>query len=185
MPPPIPVELHQHDPSWPEDARQEAARLTAALGGVVIAVHHIGSTAIPGIRAKPILDLIPVVASHADFENARPIIEGLGYTWWGEYGLPGRRYLTLDDPLTGRRRVQLHCYEQGSPDIVRHVAFRDYLRARPDLAQEYEAEKRRCQDLFPHDSHTYADCKDAWIRRIEADALAAMGSQGKTSQDKT
>ncbi len=90
---------------------------TAAIGEVIVAVHHIGSTAIPGIRAKPILDLMPVVFSHPEFENFRSTLEGLGYTWWGEYGLQGRRYCALDDPLTGSRCVQLHCYEQGSPEM--------------------------------------------------------------------
>ena len=175
MPPPIPVELRQHDPSWAENARREAARLTAAIGEVIVAVHHVGSTAIPGIRAKPILDLMPVVFSHPQFANFRSTLEGLGYAWWGEYGLPGRRYCTLDDPLTGSRCVQLHCYEQGSPEIARHLAFRDYLMARPDLAREYEIEKCRCQKLHPLDTHAYADCKSGWIRRVEADALSAAG----------
>jgi GrpB-like predicted nucleotidyltransferase (UPF0157 family) len=172
MPAPIPVELIQYDPAWAENARREAARLTAATGELVITVHHIGSTAIPGMHAKPILDLIPVVLSLAKFENCRSVIERLGYAWWGEYGLPGRRYCTLDDPLTGRRTVQLHCYEQDSSQITRHLAFRDYLRSHPDLVREYDAEKGRCRDLHPLDSHAYSDCKDAWIRRIEAQALS-------------
>ena len=173
MPPPIPVELNQHDARWADNARREAARLTAAIGKTIVAVHHIGSTAIAGIRAKPIIDLMPVVSSHAEFENSRSVVEGLGYAWWDEYGLPGRRYCTLDDPLTGRRKVQLHCYEQGSSEIVRHLAFRDYLRSRPDLARAYDAEKCRCRDLHPLDSHAYTDCKAAWISRIEAEALSA------------
>jgi len=82
-------------------------------------------------------------------------LESLGYGWWGEYGLPGRRYCTLDDPQTGRRRVQLHGYLNGSAEITRHLAFRDYLRARPDVAQAYDAEKERCRKLHPFDSHAY------------------------------
>jgi GrpB-like predicted nucleotidyltransferase (UPF0157 family) len=173
MPPPVPVELVPHDPAWADHARQEAARLTAAIGGVIVMVHHIGSTAIPGIRAKPILDLIPVVRSLDEFENSRSVVEGLGYAWWGEFGLPGRRYCTFDDPHTARRTVQLHCYERGSSEIVRHLAFRDYLRSNPDLARAYDALKDRCRDLHPLDSHAYSDCKNAWIRRIEAQALSA------------
>jgi GrpB-like predicted nucleotidyltransferase (UPF0157 family) len=180
MPAPIPVELKQHDPAWAKNAQQEAARLTAEIGEVVITVHHIGSTAIPGMHAKPILDLIPVVLSLAKFESSRSVVERLGYSWWGEYGLPGRRYCTLDDPLTGRRKVQLHCYEQDSSQITRHLAFRDYLRSYPNLAREYDAEKVRCRDLHPLDSHAYSDCKAVWIGRIEAQALSAAAFVNRT-----
>jgi len=171
MPPAIPVELHKHDPAWTEKARAESARIKGALGEALIVVHHIGSTAIPGIRAKPIVDLLPIVRTIVELDGLRTLVEGLGYGWWGEYGLEGRRYCTLDDPTSGRRQVQLHFYEEASPRIVRHLAFRDYLRSRPDLAHEYEAEKMRCRDLHPMDSHAYTDCKDAWIKRVEAEAL--------------
>jgi GrpB-like predicted nucleotidyltransferase (UPF0157 family) len=172
MPPPIPVELLPHDPAWAEAARREATRLTEAIGDNLVIVHHVGSTAIPAIRAKPIVDLMPVVASLPALDDARTGLETLGYAWWGEYGLPGRRYCTLDDPGTGRRRIQLHCYEAGSPEIERHVAFRDYLRACPEPARAYDAEKARCRALHPLDSHAYTDCKGEWVRRIEREAVA-------------
>jgi GrpB-like predicted nucleotidyltransferase (UPF0157 family) len=171
MPAPIAVELQPYDPRWAEDARHECGRLAVALGPSLVTVHHIGSTAIPGIRAKPILDLIPVFASFSALGETRIPIESIGYAWWGEYGLPGRRYCTWDDPLTGRRKVQLHGYLIGSPEITRHLAFRDFLLARPDVARAYDAEKERCRELHPQDSHAYSDCKCDWIRRIEEEAL--------------
>lgn len=171
-PSPIRVELVPHDPAWAEAARAEAVVLRDALGDVLLTVHHVGSTAIPDIHAKPILDLMPVVGELAALDGHRAALEGLGYRWLGELGLPGRRYCTKDDPASGKRLVQLHAYEQGAPDIERHLAFRDFLCERPALAAEYDREKQRCQRLHPGDSHAYGDCKSDWIRSVEAQALA-------------
>jgi len=171
-PSPIRVELVPHDPAWVRLAKAEASALHAALGDNLLAVHHIGSTAIAGIRAKPVIDLMPVVRDPALLDANRFALEALGYRWWGELGLPGRRYCTRDDPASGKRLVQLHAYAQGARDIVRHLAFRDCLRRQPALAGEYEREKLRCQRLHPDDSHAYGDCKSDWIRNIEARALA-------------
>lgn len=172
MPPPFKVQLAAHDPLWVSIAVNESQDIVVALGDNLVTTHHIGSTAVPGIMAKPVIDLMPVVRSLDLLDRGQRRIEALGYSWWGEYGLPGRRYCTKDDPKTGRRLFQLHCYQADSPEIGRHLAFRNHLRHHPGLAQEYEAEKLRCQALHPNDSHAYSDCKDAWIRRAEREALA-------------
>jgi GrpB-like predicted nucleotidyltransferase (UPF0157 family) len=172
MPEVIAVELAPHSPQWARDAEQEAARIKSATGAVIVVVHHIGSTSIPGIRAKPIVDLMPLVSSLAELDALREKIEALGYEWFGEYGIPGRRYCKRDDPTSGRRLVQLHFFEARSPEVRRHLVFRDYLRLHPDIAKAYEAEKLRCQRLYPGNSHAYSDAKSAWIQSVQEIALS-------------
>ncbi|MEX2288184.1 MAG: GrpB family protein [Planctomycetaceae bacterium] len=172
MPPPIPVELHPHSPNWAQAAKIEAARITRELGQSIVVVHHIGSTAIAGIHAKPILDMMPEVRRIAALDDLRPAFESLGYRCWGEYGLAGRRYYTFDDAATGVRQYQLHCFEVGHPQIEQHLAFRDYLRAHPAKATEYNSEKQRCRELHPNDSHAYTQAKAAWIEAHLPVALA-------------
>lgn len=119
--------------------------------------------------------MVPVVRSLEAFDAARTDMEALGYRWWGEYGLAGRRFCALDDPVSGKRRIHLHCYEAGTAAIRRHLAFRDYLVAHPELARQYEALKQRCLEQHQASSHDYSTCKGDWIRRVEAEALAALG----------
>jgi GrpB-like predicted nucleotidyltransferase (UPF0157 family) len=151
-------------------AASEIARWRAALPDLV-AVHHIGSTSVPGLCAKPILDLMPVFATEAAADAAQPILEALGYEWLGEHGLPGRRYCRRSDAATGLRRVQAHGYVTGHPDIARHLAFRDWLGADTAHRDAYAAEKARCAALHPGDGSAYGDCKSAWIDAAEQRAL--------------
>ena len=168
---PITVRLQDHDPAWLDQARELGDKLAELLGDNLIQAHHVGSTSIPGIVAKPILDLLPEVRSLNVLGEQRNELERVGFTWHGEFGLSGRRYCKLDDAVTGQRIAQLHCYQTGSAEIIRHLAFRDYLRSHPDLATEYERVKMECRDRHHEDSHQYGDCKSSWIVEIEKQAL--------------
>jgi GrpB-like predicted nucleotidyltransferase (UPF0157 family) len=159
---------------WPRLAEQEAERFASALGDNLVRVHHVGSTSIPGIWAKPIIDLAPEVHSVEKLDEMQEAIKAKGYEYWGEYGLPGRRFCPRIDSQHGRL-ANIHCYQSGAPGLLRHIAFRDYLRAHPHLAAQYEKEKLRARDLYPNDVFAYNDEKDAWIRKTEREALEWAG----------
>jgi GrpB-like predicted nucleotidyltransferase (UPF0157 family) len=169
MPPPIPVVLVKYDPAWPKRAEFLSGKLQP-LGPLLISVHHIGSTAVPGLCAKPIIDLMPVVSSEDALDRIRGQVEDLGFQWHGDLGIPGRRYCTLTNDK-GIRIAQLHFFSDGSPHIQRHLAFRDYLRAHQSSVADYEKEKKRARDLHPNDSHAYSDEKAPWVKSTEAKAL--------------
>ena len=171
---PFPVHLVDYDPDWPRRAQERIARLRV-LEPVLVAAHHIGSTAVPGLIAKPIIDLMPLVGDLASLDLERGAVEALGYAWHGEYGIPGRRYCTAD--IGNRRVAQLHFFAIGDPGVLRHLAFRDYLRAHAGVAAAYAAEKRRARDLHPGDHQAYGAEKQAWINRVEAKALAWYGGR--------
>jgi GrpB-like predicted nucleotidyltransferase (UPF0157 family) len=167
---PPPIILSEYDPEWPKLAAGYAEALRV-LGPVLVAVHHIGSTSVPGLLAKPIIDLLPLVTSLAELDRGRSLVEGLGYRWYGEYGIPGRRYCSLAD-ADDVRRAHLHFFAAESGEALRHLAFRDYLRAHPEVARAYEAEKHRARELQPRGMAGYTDEKAAWVRATEQAALA-------------
>lgn len=171
------VELVAHDPGWASKAAAEAHRLRGVIGDNLIVVRHIGSTAIPGIMAKPIIDLMPLVRSLAALDRQAEAIKALGYEWRGEFGLAGRRYFTFDDPASGQRHFNVHAYQHDHSDMRRHLAFRDYLRAHPDEAKAYEAQKQRAAALHPDDVLAYNDAKSDWIKQCEQRALRWAGER--------
>jgi GrpB-like predicted nucleotidyltransferase (UPF0157 family) len=158
-----------YSPDWPAAFEQEAERLRTLLGEKLVAVHHIGSTSVPGLAAKPIIDLLPLVGAIAAVDERTPLFREAGYRDWGEYGLPGRRYFTRD--RHGVRTHNLHVYQSGDPAVERHLAFCAYLRRHEPVRREYEALKRAVYARHPADIPAYNDGKDAWIKRIEPLAL--------------
>ena len=166
-----PVVLVAHDPAWTNRAAHERMRIVEALGNMIVAVHHIGSTSIPGILTKPIIDLMPIVRSLELFDAQEGVVRGLGYEWRGEFGIVGRRFCTLND-VSGKRVVHVHFFAPDSDEIEPNLAFRDYLRAHRDEALAYQAEKLRAAALHPDDSGAYTEEKGAWIRACKARAVA-------------
>lgn len=171
------VEVVPHDPRWRDAFEAEAKLVAAALGDNVAAVHHVGSTAIPDIYAKPVIDLLVEVLDIAGVDARSPAMESLGYEVMGEYGIPGRRYFRKDD-REGVRTHHIHAFESGSAEVERHLAFRDYMTAHPLDAQRYSELKRKLAEENPQSMDGYMDGKDAFIKEMDRRAARWRASAG-------
>ena len=158
------------DPNWPLLADAEGAVWRKALSVELIAIHHIGSTAVANLPAKPIIDLLPVASTLAALDRATPSLVAAGYEAMGPFGLHGRRYFRKSSP-EGQRLIHAHAYAAGDPSIDRHLAFRDLLRRDPDIRAAYAEVKRAADAASGGDINRYMDLKDSFIKTHEALAL--------------
>jgi len=129
------IEVVPYDPNWPKIFEIEAAIIKKTLGDNCIAIHHVGSTSVPGLSAKPKIDIIAVVRDLFFLVNE---LNAIGYTYRGGFNIPFRRSFTI---RTDNRNVNLHVFEENDPEIESNILFRDYLRKHPDARDEYEALK--------------------------------------------
>lgn len=158
------VEVVDHRFEWTGLYKREAKTISRLLSGQILRLHHIGSTAIRGIYAKPIIDVLGEVRqiSAIDGLNGR-MLQG-GYRPMGEYGIKGRRFFIKGTDEV--RTVHLHLFQQASAEIEKHLAFRNHLRASPALARQYSDLKRQLAARHAHDIQAYMDGKDGFIRQI-------------------
>ena len=160
------VRLSPYDPQWPDAFEREAAAIRGACAPTPLIIHHIGSTSIPGLTAKPIIDMLGAAPAFDDKARLSDGLRALGYEAMGAFGIEGRLYFRKDD-AAGERTHHLHLFRSGSPHVARHLAFRDYLRAHPERAAAYAALKA---DLVARGAH-YVDGKEAFVKALEAEAL--------------
>lgn len=158
-----PIVLIRHDPRWGALFEAERDAILRACGERIIALHHIGSTSIPGIAAKPVIDLMPVLRHDADGAACIEPMQRLGYIHRGEAGVVGRHFFRKGDP----RSHHAGMYAEGHVEIGRHLRFRDYLRTHPEEAAAYEALKRRLAARFINDTVAYAEAKSDFCARID------------------
>lgn len=166
----IHVRVVEYNPEWPAMFEAEKRLLENLLGDNVVAIFHIGSTSVPGLAAKPIIDIMPVVRDIGRLDRCADAMAAIGYEWKGEFGIDGRRYF----PKGGRERThQIHAFQYDTTaHILRHLAFRNYLRDNAGLRDDYAALKRGLAAKFPRDIGAYCDGKDEFVKRGERDALA-------------
>ena len=160
---PAPVVIVAYDRAWP--ARFDALRqgLEAALGDLALAIEHVGSTSVPGLAAKPIIDIDVVVRDAGDLTKAIARLEAAGYRHEGDLGIAGREAFRAP---AGRDEHHLYALVQGADELRRHLAFRDRLCASAEDRRAYARLKRRLARTFRHDREAYADAKSTFVERV-------------------
>lgn len=164
------VRVVPYDARWPGLYRAEAervARAVAEAGLPPLALEHVGSTAVPGLAAKPVLDLAGGREREARAAAYRPVLEGLGYVYRGDGGLPGRDFFRRGEP----RSHHLHLVERGGAHWRRYLGLREALRADPALREAYASLKRELAVRYARDREAYTEGKSAFVD----DALARAG----------
>lgn len=164
-----------YDPDWPGRFDRERAILGAVFAGSEATIEHVGSTAVPGLGAKPVIDVMVGLSKLAEAKARISALEAEGYEYVQKYErqFPERRYFRK--PRLGPLAYHLHCVVKGSDFWVRHLAFRDYLRAHPESAAAYYELKRelavRCS------KEDYTEAKSPFIERILASVFGHDGQQ--------
>jgi GrpB-like predicted nucleotidyltransferase (UPF0157 family) len=166
---PEPVVVHDYDPAWPALFEELAAPIRSATGALGAEVVHVGSTAVAGLAAKPIVDVDVVVPSPKEVAPAIDRLRSLGYVYQGDKGIEGREAF-----LWPAGAVPHHVYVvvEGSRPHLEHVRFRDHLRSHPDVAAEYAALKRALAERHRDDRLGYTDAKTDFVTRV----LAIVGA---------
>ncbi|NET02508.1 MAG: GrpB family protein [Sphaerospermopsis sp. SIO1G1] len=163
------VEVVSHDPDWKNNFLAESQNIQIALSENLVRIHHIGSTAIPGIYAKPIIDILLEVREIEEVDIKNSDMEILGYQVMGEFGIPNRRFFRKQNQA-GIRTHHVHAFEIGSVHIERHLAFRDYMISHPQDAHQYSKLKRELAQKYPHDIDSYIDGKNDFVKEKEIKA---------------
>lgn len=161
------IEVVPYNFKWKEKYLKEAGRIRNIMQNEINKIYHIGSTSIPEIYAKPIIDILIEVKDIDNVDNYNKGLESLGYIAKGEFGIEGRRFF-----IKGlyNRTHHVHAFQTDNPEIARHLNFRDYMIAYPDEAKRYEDLKQELAIKFRYDIDGYCAGKDTYIKEIDKKA---------------
>jgi GrpB-like predicted nucleotidyltransferase (UPF0157 family) len=165
------VEIVEHDPSWAALFEEERSHLAVVFDGRAEGIEHIGSTSVPGLCAKPIIDILVGLRELSLSDAEIEAMGRLGYEYLGEFGLPGRLYFRKGEPRTHH----VHVVAYGGDHWERHLAFRDTLRSNPEERRRYDQLKRRLA-AEGHPREAYTEMKTPFIREVEARTRARGAS---------
>lgn len=151
------VRVVEHDPRWSELFKCEAEKIANILGDNLVQIYHYGSTSVPGLKAKPIIDIMPVVHNLELVNTCKEALNDIGYKIFGESGVPGRIYMEKGGD---NRTHHISTYQYNdAKNIINSLAFRDYLRCHPDVCIEYGEIKRNAALKYPTDYRNYIESK--------------------------
>lgn len=162
------IRVVPHDPTWHSRYEEEAALLRAIFGDALMEIHHIGSTSVAGLLAKPIIDIMPVVHDVEVVDSFNAAMAAIGYEAMGENEIAGRRYFRKGGQEV--RSHHVHVYAAEHPEVAAHLRFRDYLRTHPDDAYRYGVLKAQIATQNPHDIFGYMAGKDTFVKELIAKA---------------
>jgi GrpB-like predicted nucleotidyltransferase (UPF0157 family) len=154
------VRVVDYDPAWVQTFAALKRQLVANLQGIAVTVEQVGSTSVPGLSAKPVIDIDIVPEDWNDFPMIRDRLHAAGYTHRGDLGIPEREM--FDEP-TGTPRHNLYVCRKGSTSLRNHLLLRDYLRSHPQAAEEYGRLKKELAQRFPNDVANYCSAKTDFI----------------------
>lgn len=166
------IEVVEYKSEWAAEFQKEAVLLEELLGNTAVEIHHIGSTSVPGLAAKDLIDIMVEVRSLEELDSFNAGMSELGYDVMGEYGITRRRFFMKG---VGKRTHHVHAFPVGDPHVVRHLVFRDYLRSNSDVRTAYEDMKRRAAAECNDDIEIYCKIKDPFIKEHEKTALRLFG----------
>jgi GrpB-like predicted nucleotidyltransferase (UPF0157 family) len=158
------VEVVKHKDEWSKMFKEEAEKINDIFGEEILNIHHIGSTAIPNITAKPIIDILIEVRELEKVDDFIDGMEQIGYECKGEFGIGGRRFFIKGGD---NRSHHIHVFNTGNEEIARHLAFRDYMRVHPEEAQQYSDLKQTLAEKFSMDIEKYVEGKNDYIKEID------------------
>lgn len=159
----------EYDPKWEDMFNIEAQIIKDILSDNCVEVFHIGSSAVKGLKSKPIIDIMPVVKNLYEVDKLSSEFEKVGYEYLGEFGMEGRRYMRKGGD---NRSHQIHIFQESdTSNINRHLAVRDFLRKDENFRLEYGNLKERLAKKYPYDIEKYCDGKDSFVKNLEKIAL--------------
>jgi len=163
------IEVVKYDEKWPKLFEEETLLIKDIFSDELLEIHHIGSTSVPGLKAKPVIDIMPVVKDIEKVDKYNEKMKKIGYEPKGEYGIEGRRFFMKGGE---DRSHNVHIFQYDNKEAVeRHIVVRDYLRNHEDAVEEYAEIKTKGAEKHPNDINDYCDYKDKFVKELEKKSL--------------